>query len=448
MKSLDRINQSKVTFAICIIAMTVIMIVCNLLTNLIVDDFTYKFSFADGTRITGFFQIPGSIIRHHQIMNGRFVAHFLVQVMLLLPDALARIINALMFVFLVYLIYRISLPDRKEHNCVLLVGIFTAVWIFVSRFGQVNLWLTGAVNYLWSYTLGLLLILFYVRRIICDTAIKSLAGRILFVILGFTVGGYSEHASPAFIAMMVLFLLLIRFVYKRKILWHEIAALAAAVCGFGVILLSPANYSNKVSTLNLHTLGTNFAEAISQYGRNWQLLAVFVFAFLITIYLKTSNEKRFIAAVFLIGSLISNYILIFAAYYPERCGSVNAVLLICADAVLLSDIKIQPYKLLSCCVIVSFAVYSFTTISLGIRDILSTYLQISRNEKILREAVENGESEATISDVRVKTRFSPLGAGLYYIDVDNPDFWLNADMAKYYGLDRIYATPFEGNSAE
>ena len=99
MKSLDRINQSKVTFAICIIAMTVIMIVCNLLTNLIVDDFTYKFSFADGTRITGFFQIPGSIIRHHQIMNGRFVAHFLVQVMLLLPDALARIINALMFVF-------------------------------------------------------------------------------------------------------------------------------------------------------------------------------------------------------------------------------------------------------------------------------------------------------------------------------------------------------------
>ena len=447
MKTLNKINQSRITFVICIIGMIAIMLVCNLWTNLICDDFVYKFSFADGERITNFFQIPASIKAHHNIMNGRYIAHFLVQTMLLIPDVLARIINALVFVFQIYIIYRIALPEKHEYNCVLLVGIFSAVWVYICRFGQVNLWLTGSVNYLWSYTLGFLFLSFYIRRITDNSIIKNPVGRILFILLGFVVGGYSEHASPAFMAMTVLLLLLVKFKYDRKITWYEIAALAAAVCGYTILLLSPATYSNKVFSFNFHTLGTNFAEAVAQYGRNRQLLTVFVFAFLITMYLKTPSEKRYVAVVLLIGSLISNYILTFASYYPERCCSANIIMLICADAVLLCDLRVQPYRVLSYCVMISFIVSSFTTISLGVRSILSTHLQLNENEKILREAVENGEREATIHDVYVKTDYSPL-SGLWYIDVGDPDFSLNQNMARYYGLDKIYALPAEHDSVE
>ncbi len=61
-----------------------LLLLCNFLTDLVADDFVYIYSFENGERITGIFQIFGSMKAHSLIMNGRLFAHFFVQLLFVL----------------------------------------------------------------------------------------------------------------------------------------------------------------------------------------------------------------------------------------------------------------------------------------------------------------------------------------------------------------------------
>ena len=86
----------------------VFILVCNLLTPLLVDDYTYCFSFVDGSPIESVWDIFPSIAAHAQKMNGRHAAHFTAQLFLFLPPVLFKIINAAVFVIGLCLITRIG----------------------------------------------------------------------------------------------------------------------------------------------------------------------------------------------------------------------------------------------------------------------------------------------------------------------------------------------------
>ena len=72
------INSRKVYLSILFIIF-MLMLLCNILTPKIVDDFSYHFSFATGERITNVFQIFPSMMAHAEKMNGRLIPHFFVQ---------------------------------------------------------------------------------------------------------------------------------------------------------------------------------------------------------------------------------------------------------------------------------------------------------------------------------------------------------------------------------
>lgn len=184
-----------------------IMLLCNFLTPIFADDFSYCFSFYSGKRIDHVFEIIPSLLAHAREMNGRLSAHFFVQFFLMLPKWIFNIVNASMFTLLLFLIYYVAVKIEKECNNVLLITIFGAVWVFTPAFGQVCLWLDGSCNYLWGYVFGFLFIIPYINRFLKNKEIETPTLRFIFVVFSIIVGAYSENTSPAFVCVSVLILL-------------------------------------------------------------------------------------------------------------------------------------------------------------------------------------------------------------------------------------------------
>ena len=90
---------------------------------------------------------------HREITNGRVFTHGLVQLLLIHPKGLFNLLNAGNAVLLLLLFAR-HLEDRRRLP--LLAAAAALLFTFQPAFGEVSLWLTGAVNYSWGVSLFLL----------------------------------------------------------------------------------------------------------------------------------------------------------------------------------------------------------------------------------------------------------------------------------------------------
>lgn len=207
------------------ISVIIIMLICgaimlcfNRLTPLLVDDFAYCYSYADGSRITPIRQIIPSMLAHYNSMNGRLIAHGMVQLMLMLPGWIFDLINTLVFCLLCWTVYDyVWKLHNEKHNILVLASVFGAFWVFVPAFGEVFLWLDGACNYLWCTTVLLL----FIRPVLTDwPARKNPLFWVLYVLIGFVVGGLLETVSFAVMVFFILWALCQRLFMSRKLeLW-------------------------------------------------------------------------------------------------------------------------------------------------------------------------------------------------------------------------------------
>ena len=85
---------------------------------------------------------------------------FYVQLFLLpcRPSSL-KLINSIVFLSLIWLV--LHRASWREHNALGLLAIFGCIWVLQPEFGQVFLWLTGAINHLWCGVLCLVFMLPY-----------------------------------------------------------------------------------------------------------------------------------------------------------------------------------------------------------------------------------------------------------------------------------------------
>ena len=74
---------------------------------------------------------------------------------------------------------------------------------------------------------------------------------------------------------------------------------------------------------------------------------------------------------------------------------------------------------------------------LGLQDICESNAQRERNEQLILAARESGQDELGLGPVNYGTKYS-AGAGLMYLTPDREN-WLNAAMARYYGMDALIA---------
>ena len=423
----------------------ILMFAFNHMTILLVDDYSYCFSFADSSiRITSPDQIIPSMQAHYYTMNGSLISHGLVQFILMLPPIVFDVLNAIVFCLLCYLVYEYVWKQQNDrHNAFIFSVVLASLWVFVPAFGQVFLWLDGSVNYLWSLTA----LLFYIRPAIRNWPLKRKpCFWILYLMAGFIMGGLSETISFAVMGMYILLMLYAALMNHKGLQLWRIAPVFTMMPGYIFMVSGPGTRKSKIGT-DVKT-AARFIKAVNQYASalKWLLLFwVVMVVFIIT--LQGLTDRIWQSSIWLVLSAGMNCMHGITSSYPERSMIGVTVFLIIADGLLLSELFEKAhlpahdpasilYKLLSnliCSLVLMEAVILFLP---GTYDIYSTWRQMQKNENYIINEVAAGNREIEIYSVQTSTRFS--GAhGLKYIDIHTPDSWPNESMARYYGADKI-----------
>lgn len=415
-----------------------LLLVCNWLTPYFADDFGYCYSYQNGELLNSVFDIFPSMWAHAASMNGRLVAHGLVQLFTMFPNWVFDLVNAAMFTMQIYLVS--TLVPKGYLRCLLNILVFFSFLLFELSFGQVNLWQDGAVNYLWSGVFGLLFLKPFVHDYLSseEASSDSRWRQGLVLLGGFCVGAYSETVSAAaiFCGALLVFAQWYSGGQKR---WNTrlVALLAAAMVGYVTIYLAPAQWTNKSVDGTLGDFIYSFLYAGRMYLNFWVLLLAFVVLFFFSVWMKADQKRLFLAVVFLAGSLVANFMLAFAAYYPERSAVGAFVFLVCADAILcgtlLEDRKawlplLAATLVLICC--------SAKPVYYGGLDILRTYRGVRENIQTIEECREAGILDISLPLVEGRTKFS-AAYFTKYLDTQDSTSWPNASMARHYGVNSI-----------
>lgn len=433
-KKLSRFSRSRVLLLLFCLGFFAMMLLCNHWTHLIADDYRYCFSYADDTRIESIAQIFPSMAAHRQSMNGRVVPHFLVQLFLMLPKGVFDLVNSLFFVLLVWLLHTLAV-GRGLPNPVLLTLLLFAFWAFQPDFGQVFLWLTGSVNYLWCGVFSLLWLLPLVRRFRDETE-PGMATRILFVVFSFPVGAYSENGTVALVAAWLAFAAADFFFCRRRpALWLWLG-LASMLGGFAYMMSAPAETVNKSAEMTLPVLLANFVETGRMYLRFWPLLVSFAVFYALALYRKVDLKTRLLSLVLLFGSLAGQFVLTFAMYCAGRSMHIALVLLLLSDAVLLARLYDLPGRNVLIAALLAGMCFMARSWFVGLPDIRDTHYLLQYNEDFIADCAARGEREVQLWRPYAKTSWSAL-EGLAYLNPEDPNDWPNVYMAKFYGVDKV-----------
>lgn len=431
-----RINTSKKLLWSFYAALFLLMCLCNVLTIKLADDFAYLYSWADDSRITNPLQIIPSMAAHAHRMNGRLVAHGVAQFWLMLPDWVFDIVNALVFVIQIPLIVRISKDSQEGRNNLLHIGIFCAIWVCELAFGQANLWLDGACNYLWSVVAGLLFIQPYVRCFMSDEAEPKKQPNVLFLILALAMGGWAESGSAAFIFIAVALLVLGRIWQRKPMPPILLAGIVLAVAGYLSIYMAPAQ-ANKGNPITLMNLLRGLLNCLLRLSDIWVLVAAFVVLLALSLFDGANKKRLALAGVFFLGAMCANFILMFALFYPERVAISTTVLLICADAILVQELfRRGTYKTLVASLLLVLILTAPVYVLRGVKDIYETYAFTKNNEAYLYQCAQNGQADVVLPMMIPGTKYSPM-YDLRYLKADDPTDWPNNVIARYYDVDSV-----------
>lgn len=424
----------QIAYACVYITLFAMILLCNLLTDYCVDDYTYCYSVATKEPITSFFQLFPSMAAHAKLLNGRLVAHFLAQLFLWLPLPIFKVLNTLMLLFEMILIVKIGGKSPK-HDLLLIPFTFFSLWLFELAFGQVNFWLDGACNYLWSATAALLFLYPFATRFLSDRVISSKPLRILFIIFGLFVGNFMENSSATVIVMAICLVLLSKFYQKKKIRFEELGAIVAAIIGYICMMIAPAEFQNKVNNLSLGTLRVRFISALEMLSAFPLLLLFFVILLVLAYHMKVDKKRCIFSVLLALGGLCSHFMLIFASYYPERCSAFTVVLFTAAIVTLLRELLETNHQALLHCAMAAVFFFGVYYLLLGLNDIYVTHLNTKANIEAIEDYKADGITDISLPIVTPATKYSALH-GLRYLSED-PNDWPNADMADFYGVTSI-----------
>ena len=150
------------------------------------DDITYLFSFADGTPISSFGDIWYSQIAHWHSMNGRFLAHFIVQTVLAFVGRAGFIVlNDCAYVALVFLVLKLGRRDFDDWKSVAVVCALILLAL-PTKFVP-----TCQIGYIWMFDLVLFFVLEWEKTVI-DSNDSSKWNLLWLIPLSFLAGTSQE----------------------------------------------------------------------------------------------------------------------------------------------------------------------------------------------------------------------------------------------------------------
>ncbi len=409
------------------------MLLLNVLTPYICDDYTYMFSFQTGERIESLLQIIPSMQRHSHTMNGRLIAHGLEQVFMLVPPVVFDVTNAAVFTLTLYLVYRLCSAERKPW---LFGAIFCLFWLFTPDFGQVSLWQVGAVNYFWSLSACVLffapaLIRFQTGRDI----LKNKLHWLLFCIYSLFFGWYNEIASFVGLCMVICLVILDVWMNRARFQPWRLLPVVFGFLGYALMLTAPAQVANKQeAALTLSSLISNILSCgFKLAALCGPLLAIFALLLWKGIRARLPAKTLVLAGLFALAGICAGFMPAVATYYPRRCLCTTVLMLIMGCAFLAAPLM-KPRGIRIACG--ALAALTLVAGVWGLWDIADCYRQFRQRESTIAASIQNGDLDVTANVVIPGTPYSGFW-NLRDLSTEDSQTWPNHDMARYYGINSI-----------
>ncbi len=438
MDRLLRLNRSRRAVLAAAGAIFVCLLVLNLLTPYVADDYVYLFSLRkDHPPLTGLWSVAESMYYHCFYMNGRVVSHFFGQLFMLFPKPVFDAVNALVYAGAMYLLYRVCRMDGED-NLLLFLAVCAAFWTFLPAFGQVCLWQIGSVNYLWALLWGLIYLLPFLHRFWSGgEPLPRLWQKVLFCLFALPFGMYTEITSFIAILTAAALLLLCPPMKKGTLrcwLWIPIAV---GLAGFAIMLMMPAELGAKTGSLTLGVLLDNFLRSTAMLRDHClPLLLAWAAAFVLGLYAKLPPERLILSLVLACAAVAANYMLIVAQYYAERCLCTTVLLLVAACGLLAAGLLRTRFRIPCACAGAVLAAVFLLSFALGSADILRCHLDFRAREQTIAEYKAAGETDLVLDRIQPDTPYSAF-YDLRDLATDTADTWPNSSMARYYGVDSI-----------
>ena len=430
------------------LAAFLVMLVFTALTPMIADDYSYCFSWVDSARLTSPLQIPASMAVHRQITNGRVVAHGLVQLILLAPKALFNVLNACLSVSLLLLFARYTRAEDDRQRVLLLLLGSLLLFNALPAFGQVVLWLDGAVNYGWGMVFFLLFLLPYAERFLGREEKKSLPRDLAFLVFAPLVGAYSENGSLAtlFAALCLTVLTLLR---EKRLPWQAPAGLLLGALGYGFLMSAPATRSRGAG-FDLSAWAANFKSIVNLSREHLlPLFLLFALSFALCLLLKADRRRMLLSAVLFLAGLGYLASFFFASYFVPRHFCFTVFFTVLACLLLFSALLRLHRPLLPVLTAAALAVLFAFNFALGALDVLVIHRHFLLREAQIREALAAGETRVALEIYEPATRYS-AAQGLDDLNTEESHVWPNWSVADYYGLEEVRgllpADPSDGRS--
>ena len=388
-----------------------IILLINIMTPRIADDYGYMFYFGAGypRYIDSLMDLIGSQTNHYNMWGGRVIGHSVAQILLRINPLIASILNASMYMFFVGLIYRyITKNNKRSLLLFLLINLF--VWFFIPAFGDTILWITGSANYLWCTTI--ILVFLYPYCFAKHTRINLFLQLIyasLFLICGVMIGWTNENTVAGVIIMVVL-LILKYYKANTTIPLYFITGFVGLCVGYFYLITAPGNSARATIDLSLMLVIKRFIEIsatlFSQYG--WLLIIIGALLF-VNRYHQTKLQTIVfeLPVLFTIGGIVSIYVMLASPQFPERSWfSIIVFFLIAIGLFLQEVIEKQSYILhfLRITFVVGLVGFVFTYM-IALKDIYRVRTFTEERVVIAEKAIAEGKKKAYFKPIKIDSRY-------------------------------------------
>lgn len=447
---MKRFLSNKSIWIMSIIVLTVAFFLMNYFTPYVADDYnylTYKI-FSSDKKISGVLDIYRSVSNYYFNWSGRIIGHFLTTVFSFMPKYIFDILNTFAYMAVTYFIYAICNTGRK-HNIVLYIAVHVLLWLCVPDYGQVVFWMCGSANYLWASLPVLLMIYLYRSYSSHDgERFKSVGWCIPLFVLGIVTGWAMENMSAGMLVIMTLYLV---YFYKKKykIRLSLITGYIGSLIGFALLIFSPGNSVR--ADFGNGLLGVFLFGVISYY---WVMCLCIVCGIWVVLVMflkdklkgdidqKNLSGKILQSVIFVVAAVVSAYCMLAASYSPERTWYIVCVYAIIAVGILYSEAAVMfdiLFRKYVCVFMVFVSFFVLTQMADTMIYSRESYIQTAERESLINEQKAAGNRNVTVPII---THAYPLRAkhdaltGLSDITSDST-YWINATIAKYYGVDSV-----------
>lgn len=423
----------KVLFAFFILLIGVGMYILNHYTTLIADDYNYSFCF--GHRTTGIMDILQSQYHHYFEWGGRVVAHSIAQIFLMYDKFVFDVANTFAYLAMILVVYFHAIGKFKFYPLLFLL-INLLFFLCMPVFGQVFLWVVGACNYLWGPLLVFLYLVPY--RLQYSKATPVIANKLLSVIFGLmgVIAGWTNENLGLTLAFLILVFIYLYWCEHKKVYLWCVCALIGSVIGAIALIVAPGNFVRMNAGHYEINIFKNFFEITRlMFKGNFLLLPLSIFFSFILFCKKETDFK--IVSVYMLGMLVSMYVMIGAPYFADRAklGTLAFCIVGCCNLYTHLDftlLKLKKFILILTILIIGVTVSEYVTARNDIRNYkLRNDIKV---EHVLKEK-SLGHLDVIVESNYPESRYV---ASYRLGDISNDvKHWRNNSFARYYGVKTV-----------